>query len=120
MADGVDFADGELAWTNLGGQARFFAHAWMGVVRASENGARRLHPTQKPVALATWGFQRAKLKRGDLVFSPYLGSGPEARAATDMGLRLIGCEIVEAYCEAAARRLEVCATGLHLQPRVPT
>jgi site-specific DNA-methyltransferase (adenine-specific) len=105
MADGVDFADGELAWTNLGGQARFFAHAWMGVVRPSENGARMLHPTQKPVALATWGFQRAKLQRGDLVFSPYLGSGPEARAALDMGLRLIGCEVAEQYCEAAANRL---------------
>lgn len=97
-------ADSELAWTNLGGRARIFRHLWTANYRASEHGVF-IHPTQKPVALATWGFQRAKLKPGDLVFSPYMGSGPEARAALDMGLRFIGCEIVEAYCKAAVNRL---------------
>lgn len=100
-----DNADCELAWTNLGGPARLFAHTWNGMIKASEREDRRVHPTQKPVALATWGFQRAKLKPGDLVFSPYMGSGPEARAALDMGLRFIGCEIVEEYCKAAVNRL---------------
>lgn len=100
-----DNADGELAWTNLGGPARQFAHLWRGMIKASERTERRQHPTQKPVALASWGFQRARLKRGDLVFSPYLGSGPEARAALDMGLRFIGCEVVREYCEAAVARL---------------
>lgn len=106
--DGVtpnDNGDGELAWTNLGGPPRQFSHLWSGHLRASEVGQQHLHPTQKPVALATWGFQRAKLKPGDLVFSPYMGSGPEARAAMDMGLRFIGCEIVEDYCKAAVNRL---------------
>ena len=96
-----DNADGELAWTNLGGPARQFTHLWRGMIKASERAERRMHPTQKPVALASWGFQRARLKRGDLVFSPYLGSGPEARAALDMGVRLIGCELVTEYCAAA-------------------
>lgn len=105
MADGVDFADAELAWTNLPGQVRVFAHAWMGVVRPSENGRRMLHPTQKPVALAAWGFRQAKLKPGDLVLSPWLGSGPEAVAARDMGLRFIGIELVAEYLDACANRL---------------
>jgi site-specific DNA-methyltransferase (adenine-specific) len=100
-----DNADGELAWTNLGGPARQFSHLWRGMIKASEREDRRVHPTQKPVALATWGFQRATLKPGNLVFSPYMGSGPEARAALDMGLRFIGCEIVEEYCKAAVNRL---------------
>lgn len=99
MADGVDFADGEAAWTNLGGQLRVFAHAWMGVCTETEAGRERLHPTQKPVALCEWGFERAGLKPGDLVFSPYLGSGPEVRAALNMGLRIIGCEVDAAYCQ---------------------
>lgn len=101
MADGVDFADGEVAWTNLGGQLRVFAHMWMGVTMESEraNGGVRLHPTQKPVALCEWGFERAGLKPGDLVFSPYLGSGPEVRAALNMGLRIIGCEVDAQYCQ---------------------
>lgn len=118
-----DNADGELAWTSIdtrrdnaggsqsrtsrpGGPVRIFRHMWNGVCMASEVGEDRLHPTQKPVALATWGFQRAKLRPGDLVFSPYMGSGPEARAALDMGLRFIGCEIVEEYCRAAVNRLK--------------
>ena len=41
-----------------------------------------------------------------MVFSPYMGSGPEARAAMDMGLRFIGCELVEEYCAAAVSRLQ--------------
>lgn len=102
-----DQADGELAWTNLGGPARIFRYFWDGMSQKRKdtpNGIR-LHPTMKPVALATWGFQRAKLKPDDLVFSSHMGSGPEARAALDMGLRFIGCEIVEEYCKAAVNRL---------------
>lgn len=101
-----DNADGELAWTNLGGPARQFSFLWRGFMRAGmQNNTAPLHPTEKPPELAAWGFRRAKLERGQLVFSPYLGSGPEARAALDMGLRFIGCEIVEEYCRAAVSRL---------------
>lgn len=96
--------DAELAWTNLGGVVRVARIPWFGGFRDKAQEGY-VHPTQKPVALATWGFQRAKLKRGDLVFSPYMGSGPEARAAMDMGLRFIGCEIVKEYCDAAVNRL---------------
>ena len=103
MADGVDFADGEAAWTNLGGQLRVFTHMWMGVCTETEAGRERIHPTQKPVALCEWGLKRAGLKRGDLVFSPYLGSGPEVRAALNMGLRIIGCELVPEYCDAVVK-----------------
>ena len=96
-----DNADGELAWTNLGGPARQFSHLWRGLCQASEkaHGGKRLHPTQKPAALCEWGFKRAGLKKGDLVFAPYLGSGPEVRAALNMGLRIIGCDVDAEYCQ---------------------
>lgn len=97
--EGLDQADGESAWTSLGGVLRIFRHLWSGVCTASEVGMQRLHPTQKPVALCEWGFERAGLKPGDLVFSPYLGSGPEVRAALNMGLRIIGCEVDAEYCQ---------------------
>lgn len=45
-----DFADCEMAWTNLGGVARVFRHHWDGMMRASERGAKD-HPTQKPVVV---------------------------------------------------------------------
>lgn len=95
-----DNADGEVAWTNLGGAARQFVFLWKGMCQAIKDGGdgRRLHPTMKPVALSEWGFQRAGLKPGDLVFSPFLGSGPEVRAALNLGLRIIGCEVDAEYC----------------------
>lgn len=91
-----DQADGELAWTNLGGPPRWFRLQWL---TGSEGTGKRVHPTQKPVELCEWGFERADLKPGDLVFSPYLGSGPEVRAALNMGLRIIGCEVDAQYCQ---------------------
>ena len=100
-----DNADCELAWTNLGGPARLFHHMWNGMIKGSERESRRVHPTQKPEALASWGFQRAGLKAGDLVVSPYLGSGPEAAAAKRMGLRFIGVELVPEYLDACVARL---------------
>lgn len=100
-----DNADGELAWTNLGGPARAFTHLWRGMIKASERQDQRVHPTQKPEALATWGFQRAGLQPGQLVLSPWLGSGPEAAAAKRLGLRFIGVELVREYLDACVDRL---------------
>jgi site-specific DNA-methyltransferase (adenine-specific) len=93
-----DNADCELAWTNLKGPARLCHHLWSGMIKGSERTQTRIHPTQKPVELSTWGFERAGLKPGQLVFAPYLGSGPEVRAAINMGLRIIGCDVDADYC----------------------
>lgn len=48
------FADAELAWTNQDSAVRIFQHMWNGMIKASEHGEKRIHPTQKPVALAEW------------------------------------------------------------------
>ena len=106
--DGIgpnDNADGELAWTNLGGPLRTFRHVWSGVIRASEAGESVLAPTQKPEALSAWVFTHAmarkKLKRGDTILSPYMGSGPDLRPAQAMGFNIIACEVDESYCRTA-------------------
>lgn len=99
-----DNADCEVAWSNLGGPARIFRHAWAGMIKASEKTERRVHPTQKPVALMAWIISRWT-ERGQLVVDPYMGSGPTLRAAKDLGRRAIGIEIEERYCEIAAKRL---------------
>jgi DNA modification methylase len=100
-----DNGDAEMAWTNLGGPVRVISHLWMGMLKASERDDKRVHPTQKPVAL----FHRIITEHtqpGDLILDPYMGSGPVARAAADLGRRYIGIEIEDRYCEIAARRLE--------------
>jgi site-specific DNA-methyltransferase (adenine-specific)/modification methylase len=101
-----DNADCELAWTNLDMPARLFAHLWRGVCRASEVGSAPLHPTQKPVTLMRWCLVRAKLLPGALVFDPYMGSGPIAKACKELGYRYIGCELVERYCETTVLGLQ--------------
>jgi site-specific DNA-methyltransferase (adenine-specific)/modification methylase len=53
-----NFADCELAWTNQKTAVRKFEHMWNGMVKASEHGQKRVHPTQKPVALAAWCFEQ--------------------------------------------------------------
>ena len=88
-----------------GGPARVYNHPWHGMLRASERGVKRSHPTQKPVALMRWCLQRARLAPGALVYDPYMGSGPVAQACKELGYRYIGVELVEAYAEIAARRL---------------
>ena len=100
-----DNADGELAWSNLGGPLRIFRHWWRGALRKTEKGDRHLHPTQKPIALCSWVYQRAKLKRGDLVFVPHGGSGPDLPACAAMGLKLIWCDVEEWCCQTAVSRL---------------
>ena len=40
-----DNADGEMAWTNLGGPARQFSHLWRGLCQASEKAAVLLVPS---------------------------------------------------------------------------
>lgn len=98
-----DQADCELAWTNLAGPERLFAHRWRGMIKASERDERRVHPTQKPVALMAWciGHVPDELQ----VCDPYMGSGTTLRAAKDLGRRAIGIELEERYCEIAANRL---------------
>ena len=98
------FADVEMAWTNLTKTPHIKHHLWKGLTRDSEAGDRVLHPTQKPVALMAWIIGKWT-EPGDLILDPYMGSGPIARAAKDLGRRYIGVEVSEDYCEIAAKRL---------------
>ncbi len=100
-----DGSDAELAWTNLGGALRTFRHAWRGLARASETGVPHLGPTQKPVALSVYVGERAKLKRGGLLFVPYLGTGPDLVAAHKSGWRVVACDVARHWCDTAIGRL---------------
>jgi site-specific DNA-methyltransferase (adenine-specific) len=49
-----DFADCEMAWTNLPGPARVLPHMWNGGLRDSEQGIPRVHKTQKAIVVMEW------------------------------------------------------------------
>jgi site-specific DNA-methyltransferase (adenine-specific) len=93
-------ADAEMAWTNLDMPVRVFR---MSRVEAFGNNAEvvKAHPTQKPTPLIRWclGFTEAAT-----VLDPFMGSGTTLRAAKDLGLKAVGIELEERYCEIAAER----------------
>ena len=96
-----NFADAELAWTNLGGPVRLHRQLWRGMIaKRSRGDGLRVHPTQKPVGLMAWclGFTEGA------VLDPFMGSGTTLRAAKDLGRKAIGIELEERYCEIAAER----------------
>lgn len=100
-----DFADGELAWTNLDMAVRIFRLMWNGMLRAGESrGVPRVHPTQKPVELMRWCLQFVPESR--TILDPFMGSGTTLRASKDLNkLHCIGIELEERYCEIAAKRM---------------
>ena len=63
----------------------------------------RSHITQKPLSLMVELL--AIVPAGGVVLDPFIGSGTTLEAAKQLGLRAIGVEIEECYCEIAARRL---------------
>jgi len=102
-----NFADAELAWCNHKSAVRIFKHQWNGMIKASERGEKRVHPTQKPVALCEWCFEKYG-KPDDVIFDPFLGSGISIIAAQKMeGDRTVcGFELSPAYCEIILQRFE--------------
>jgi len=101
-----DFADAELAWTNFGGAVRVFRHMWNGMLRDSERGLPRVHPTQKPIALMAWCIEQCGLEPNSLIVDPFMGSASVGIAAHKAGHRYVGIEINEHYFQAACERIE--------------
>lgn len=101
-----DFADCEMAWTNLGGVARVFRHHWDGMMRASETGEPRVHPTQKPVVLMEWCMDRANISEGETVLDPFMGSGTTGVACVRTGRKFIGIELDPTHFKTACERIQ--------------
>lgn len=98
---GMHFADGEFAWTN-------FDYGTLRILElpASKNDARgkRIHPTQKPVALMAWCVGLVKGKC-DTILDAYAGGCGTGVAAKQLGKRAVLIEREEQYCEAGAKRM---------------
>jgi len=97
-----DFADAELAWTNLDKAVRLKRYMWNGMLRAN-NEKRGDHPTQKPIGVMEWAVSFTK---GETVLDPFMGFGTTGVACARMGRKFIGIEIERKYFDIACERIE--------------
>lgn len=108
-----DFADGELAWTNLKGAVRIFNYRWQGMIRPGfvehpgrgKPKAKRLHPTEKPEPVMNWCINKLP---NDIktIIDPFMGSGTTGISAIKLGYKFIGIEKNENYFHIACERIE--------------
>ena len=94
--DGRDFADVEMAWTNLDSVARIFR------LRPMNMDGGKVHPTQKPISLMKWCIEQSEAA---MILDPFMGSGTTGVAAVQLGRKFIGIEMDPRYFDIARRRI---------------
>lgn len=98
-----DFADCELAWTNLDMAVRRIRYRWAGMLQGNMAEKEvRWHPTQKATPVMEWCLGHTDATS---VLDPWMGSGTTLVAARNRGIKAVGIEINEQYCQAAVERL---------------
>jgi len=107
-----DFADCELAWTNLPGAVRRLQYLWNGMIKAPGE-TRGDHPTQKPVGVMKWCLQRLP-EGARTILDPFMGSGTTGVACAKLGRKFIGIELEPKYFEIAVKRID----DAYRQPRL--
>ncbi len=118
--DGVGWkANNSEGYGGSGGASRFFYTA---KASKADRGARpqvdsplygqldagltNKHPTVKPIDLMVWLLKLLTPPTGGMILDPFAGSGSTLIAAKRLGIRIIGIEKSEEYCEIAADRCE--------------
>lgn len=113
----TDFSDCEIAACSLHDSVRLFRYMWNGMMQGKsinegwiQQGNKRLnekriHPTQKPVALYQWIFEKYA-EKGMKILDTHVGSGSSLIAAHDAGLQYVGFELDEYYYKISKKRLE--------------
>jgi DNA modification methylase len=73
------------------------------MIKASEKNERRVHPTQKPVALIKWCFEITEA--GEKILDLFLGSGSTMVAAHQLKRKCYGMELDPKYCQVIIDRM---------------
>ena len=99
-----DFADCELAWTNLPKAVRRIRYMWNGMLRANGE-ARGDHPTQKPIGVMAWAISHVP-SPCRTILDPFMGSGTTGVACMNLGRQFTGIEREQKYFDIACRRID--------------
>ena len=100
-----DFADCELAWTNLPKAVRLYRHRWAGMLQENmKNKENRVHPTQKPVPVMEWCLTH--IPDAVTILDPFMGSGTTGVACVNLHRKFIGIEKERKYFDIACERID--------------
>jgi len=98
-------SDCELAWVkSKWSSVRIFRHLWKGFNKDSERNQQRVHPTQKPVALAEWSFDY--FREVSTVLDLFGGSGSTLMACEKTNRHCLMMEFEPHYCDVIVKRWE--------------
>jgi DNA modification methylase len=109
----TDFADCEMAWTNLPKAVRRITYLWNGAIRKERHTAR-VHPTQKPVGVIKWCIGHLPLI-AETILDPFMGSGTTGVACVQLGRKFTGIELDPDYFDIACERIAKAVA----EPRLP-
>ena len=90
-ADGLDFADGELAWCSFKKPMRIYRRRWGGNDLDPSRREERIHPTQKPVEIID-RFVKALSYPGSVVLDFFAGSGTVGRVCISECRHCLMCD----------------------------
>jgi len=98
-------SDCELAWVKSRfNSVRIFRHLWKGMMKDSERGVKRVHATQKPIALIDWCIKEyaPDIK---LIIDYFTGGGSTMVASHQLKKKCYGMELDPKYCQVIIDRM---------------
>ena len=115
--DGSDQSDAEIAYCSMNDRIDIFRYMWRGMFQGksitegtTQQGNKRLnekriHPTQKPVALYEWLLSRYA-KPNDIILDTHVGSASSLIACYNTNHKFVGFELDEYYYKVSKQRLD--------------
>lgn len=125
-----DFSDCEIAYCSMHDSVRLFSYMWNGMFQGKSitegtiqqgNKAlneKRIHPTQKPVALYEWLLNRYA-KPGDIILDTHVGSASSLIACYRTNHSYVGFELDKHYYDLSKKRLDAEMAQMRLSDFMP-
>jgi len=102
----VTESDCELAWVKSKyNSIRIFRHLWKGMMKDSEKNQKRVHPSQKPVALIEFAIKEYNINAQNII-DLFGGSGATLIACEKLQKQCFMMELDPAYCDVIIERWE--------------
>ncbi len=124
------FSDCEIAYCSMHDSVRLFSYMWSGMFQGksiSEGtvqqgnkslNEKRIHPTQKPVALYEWLLNRYA-KPGDIILDTHVGSASSLIACYRTNHPYVGFELDKHYYDLSKKRLDEEMAQMRLSDFMP-